>query len=239
MTTTTKNVVASVSGFTPCPDMLIEKYGHTAALIWGKIWRYEQMSDGVCRAAVLRLASDLGLTDKTIAKHIAALEADGYVKDKTPNVRNVPHIYKTTPKLNLKISVFMDDQTTGTEKFRSRYGKIPYEESTTNRGEDFTQNIFTAYESNIGVLTPMIAEKLKDAEQTYPLTWILEAFGLAVENNKRNWRYIETILKRWKADGKDEGKGGKPAPEPTKKRFPKKIDGRVQYDAKGDVIYDD
>ena len=29
-------------------------------------------------------------------------------------------------------------------------------------------NIFTMYEENIGLLTPMIAEELRDAEKTYP-----------------------------------------------------------------------
>ena len=236
--TPTKNVAASISGFTPCPDVLIDQYGHTAALVWGKVWRYCQMGDGVCRAATERLCKELGMTDKTLARHLRTLEIGGYVKDTTPNLRNRPHSYRDTRKLSLKISVAMDETSSTTEKFRSHYGKTPYEESTTKGGEDFTQNIFTAYESNIGALTPMIADKLKDAEQTYPLTWILEAFVLAVENNKRNWRYCETILKRWKADGKDEGKG-KPAPQPTKKRFPKKIDGRVHYDADGEVIYDD
>ena len=82
------------------------------------------------------------------------------------------------------------------------------EESTTKGREE--NNIFTAYEQNIGALTPMISEALKEAEQTYPEGWVLQAMELAVHNNKRNWRYIETILKRWTADGKDEGKG-KPA----------------------------
>jgi len=27
---------------------------------------------------------------------------------------------------------------------------------------------------------------------------------LAVENNKRNWKYIEAILKRWKEEGRAE-----------------------------------
>ncbi len=63
------------------------------------------------------------------------------------------------------------------------------------------QNIFQLYESNIGILVPMIVETLKDAEQEYPMMWIEKAIKIAVERNARNWRYIETILKRWKADG--------------------------------------
>ncbi|HNA54108.1 MAG TPA: DnaD domain protein, partial [Anaerolineales bacterium] len=38
----------------------------------------------------------------------------------------------------------------------------------------------------------------------YQAEWIAEAIGLAVENNKRNWKYIEAILKRWKEEGRAE-----------------------------------
>jgi len=68
-------------------------------------------------------------------------------------------------------------------------------------------NIFALYEQNIGLLQPIIAEELKDAERTYSQEWIEEAFRIAVENNVRNWKYIRRILERWAAEGKDEGKG--------------------------------
>ena len=66
-------------------------------------------------------------------------------------------------------------------------------------------NVFRLYEENIGPLTPMIADALKDAEGTYHAEWIAEAIELAAKNNKRNWKYCEAILKRWK----DEGRHGK------------------------------
>jgi DNA replication protein len=65
-------------------------------------------------------------------------------------------------------------------------------------------NIFAIYERNIGLLTPMISEVLRDAENTYPLNWVEEAMQIAVENNKRSWRYVEAILKRWAVEGKQE-----------------------------------
>ena len=214
--TPTKNGVASVSGFTPCPDVLIDEFGHTTALVWGKIWRFSQMSGGVCRASILRLADELGLTDDTIAKHVRLLEGAKYIKDTTPTLRNKPHIYKDTHKLSLKISVSMDDGQSTTEKIGSHYRKNRLEESTT-RGLEVPKNVFQAYEEEIGPLTPAIADTLKDAEELYDPQWIIESFSLAAQNstptdNKRNWRYCEKILKRWKKEGKDDGKGGKPAP---------------------------
>ena len=63
-------------------------------------------------------------------------------------------------------------------------------------------NIFRLYEENIGPLTPMIADELSEAEQAYQPAWIEEAIRIAVENNKRNLRYIFAILERWRREGK-------------------------------------
>lgn len=69
---------------------------------------------------------------------------------------------------------------------------------------DVRPNIFTLYEQNIGVLTPIIADTLVDAEKTYSAGWIEEAMKIAVERNARNWRFIEAILRSWKEKGRDE-----------------------------------
>lgn len=65
-------------------------------------------------------------------------------------------------------------------------------------------NIYRLYEENIGLLTPLIAEELQEAEKEFPADWIEEAFRLAVQRNARNWRYISAILKAWKEKGRDE-----------------------------------
>lgn len=69
-------------------------------------------------------------------------------------------------------------------------------------------NIFALYEQNIGLLTPMIVEELKDAEKEYPSEWIEEAFKIATENNVRKWSYLRAILERWRTEGRpvDSGK---------------------------------
>jgi DNA replication protein len=66
--------------------------------------------------------------------------------------------------------------------------------------------IYQLYEENIGPLTPMIAETLRDAEDSYPEQWIEEAVRIAVENNARRWSYVEAILERWQEGGRDERK---------------------------------
>lgn len=66
-------------------------------------------------------------------------------------------------------------------------------------------NIFVLYEQNIGLLQPMIAEELEEAERTYSQEWIEDAFRIAIENNVRNWKYIRRILERWAAEGRGDG----------------------------------
>ena len=65
-------------------------------------------------------------------------------------------------------------------------------------------NIYTLYEQNIGPLTPMIAERLREAEEQYPHTWIEDGIRIAVVNNVRKWRYVEAILEDWQSRGRDE-----------------------------------
>lgn len=62
--------------------------------------------------------------------------------------------------------------------------------------------IFAMYEENIGVLSPMIVDALKDAQAEYSVEWIEEAIKIAVEANVRQWRYIIKILESWKQKGR-------------------------------------
>jgi DNA replication protein len=63
-------------------------------------------------------------------------------------------------------------------------------------------NIFVLYEQNIGLLSPLIADQLKDAAEQYPPEWIEAAFREAVQQNKRKWNYISAILRRWETEGR-------------------------------------
>ncbi len=65
-------------------------------------------------------------------------------------------------------------------------------------------NIYVLYEQNIGPLTALLSEDLREAEESYPPLWIEEAFREAVRLNKRSWKYIRAILERWQVEGRDE-----------------------------------
>jgi len=66
-------------------------------------------------------------------------------------------------------------------------------------------DIFTLYEQNIGMLTPLIADELREASKQYPEGWIRDAIKEAVALNKHNWRYIARILEHWSTEGRDDG----------------------------------
>ena len=66
-------------------------------------------------------------------------------------------------------------------------------------------NIYALYEANIGMLSPIIAEELKEAEALYPMVWIEKAFREAANNNVHNWRYIKRILESWEREGSPDG----------------------------------
>ncbi len=73
----------------------------------------------------------------------------------------------------------------------------------TGKADLFRPNIYQLYEENIGPLTSLMADILKDSEREYPYEWILDAIEQAVVNNARSWRYIEAILKSWKENGRN------------------------------------
>ena len=84
-------------------------------------------------------------------------------------------------------------------------------------------NAFVLYEQNIGTLTPLIADELRDAEQTYPANWIEEAIQLAVTNNVRKWRYILSILERWRQEGKHDGINQRDSETTLKQQIPAEL----------------
>ncbi len=90
-------------------------------------------------------------------------------------------------------------------------------------------NVFKLYEENIGPLTPLIADALKDAEAMYSDEWVADAIELAAKNNKRNWKYCEAVLKRWKDEGrhgqKDQRDTRQGSERYTKSEFAEYLDG--------------
>lgn len=70
-------------------------------------------------------------------------------------------------------------------------------------------SVYQLYEENIGPLSPVIAEELKEAEELYPFEWLEEAIKETALQNKRSWRYTTAILQRWATEGRKREKAGR------------------------------
>ncbi|MFC2001105.1 DnaD domain-containing protein [Chloroflexota bacterium] len=90
-------------------------------------------------------------------------------------------------------------------------------------------DIFTLYEQNIGMLTPMIAEELREAEKLYPESWLRDAIKEAVNQNKHRWSYISAILERWSAEGKSDGAYQRDSKKSPDKYIKQKYGHMVQH----------
>ena len=90
---------------------------------------------------------------------------------------------------------------------RARAGELVLRPETYVRPPqaDVRPGVFRLYEENIGLITPLIGERLLAAAEEYPWEWIEDAIREAVELNRRNWRYIERILQNWMEGGRSEG----------------------------------
>jgi DNA replication protein len=90
-------------------------------------------------------------------------------------------------------------------------------------------NVFRLYEENMGPLTPLIADRLKDAEQTYSEQWLAEAIEIAVTNNVRKLSYVEAILKDWKENGRGEKQDRHDAEEDRRKYVEGKYSDYIEH----------
>ena len=134
---------------------------------------------------------------------------------------------KSTPEAKVENSV---------ENLQENVSSIPdqtrpdQKDIITTTANENLRKISKLYEENIGMLTPVLGERLKDIAQKYPAGWFEEALKEAVKLEHRNLKYIEAILERWKVEGfkapkttggrhnGQSGKGVRPKPQQERRR---------------------
>lgn len=116
MSTDNRTILAEVAGFTPLIDSLIPVVGYLTTGIFGIIWRYCQMEDGICRASTTTLAKKLGLNRRSIMRHVDKLIAAGYLVDETPDAKGKPHRLRDTGKAGLKVKIGVEVRPEGVTK---------------------------------------------------------------------------------------------------------------------------
>jgi DnaD/phage-associated family protein len=134
--------------------------------------------------AAVSAALDLAVARGTL---LAVPVADGATED-------VCYLLNTSANQRIVRQVLAGERSLG------ELGPIPTPREATQ--PDIRPTIYELYEQNIGLLTPLLAEELREAETTFPAGWIEDAFREAVAQNKRNWRYVRRILENWTAHGR-------------------------------------
>ncbi len=94
--------MTTLRNFTPLIHTILKRFGLYAAAVYGRIWRYEQGSQGCCNAGQNTIADELGISRATVNRKIQDLIKAGYLIDLTPNRKNKPHDYKTTGKAGIR-----------------------------------------------------------------------------------------------------------------------------------------
>jgi DNA-binding Lrp family transcriptional regulator len=100
-----KTILAEVDGFTPVIDTVVADTDLVSAVVFGRIWRFCQMKDGICNASLETIAEDIGMDRASVMRHAKKLVDAGYLKDLTPELRNHPHTYADTGKASLHVGV--------------------------------------------------------------------------------------------------------------------------------------
>jgi DnaD/phage-associated family protein len=117
---------------------------------------------------------------------------------------------------------FPNDPSSRRTIARARAGEISLRPETVAAPVEAVEQrpgIFRLYEEHIGTITPMVGERLIEAEDVYPAGWIEDAFREAAELNARNWRYIEKILRNWAEEGRPNETPGRDSLEDRKRRY--------------------
>lgn len=158
--------------------------------------------EGWCFPKLKTLAASLGKSKQAVSKDLIELQNLGYLE--------IRHQYR--PDGGMQNSLFRlifdppcqpDVDTPSTSEVDALTPHIndpindPIEVEEPQR-----PNIYGVYESEIGTLTPMIADELTELEKDYPEAWFIPAVKEAKMSSTRvSLKYVIAILKRWKAEG--------------------------------------
>lgn len=211
------------------PFLVLLDNDHMAALLLGQcIYWSDRTKDahGWFAKSYREWLDELGMTERQVRRAAVVLKDWGL---ETSLRRSMYHDGAATLHYRFDLDMFAErvltkaqneglrNVRTGTDKTAER----SFTESTTESmhsssssgSEELPERppVYSAYEQNIGPLTPRIAEVLKEAVEEYSEVWVEDAITEAVKANVRRWNYAEKILRRWKSEGRFA-----PPPPPTK-----------------------
>lgn len=181
-----RDFVSACAGLTPQEILLLLHFFSTARSVCDKLLSLPQ------RALLESFAKWHGGQDELLQEALKTLIDQGLLL--TWQEAGATHLLPGTPagrfflqELMLEERQLADDSHSGSPNLNEK-----------------RPNIYQLYETHIGIITPMMAEQLKQDEKDFPAEWIEEALREAVQRNARNWRYVKAILEAWKDRGRDQ-----------------------------------
>lgn len=146
-----RRIVQEVSGFIPVFEVVMKFYNdHLTALVFGRIWQYCGMEDGVCRASLARIGKDLEISAATVMRHADKLVNDKFLIDTTPDRRNRPHIYADAGRVVMK----------------SQIQAVMKEPGVSQRNTDISQSKSAISERNTSVSESQLIKQDKTTNKT-------------------------------------------------------------------------
>lgn len=98
-----KTMLASVKGYTPVIDKIVQEDGLVTAAVFGVAWRFCQMQDGVCWASQKKIGEFINMSRQTINKHLGWLVANGYLDSRKSDIGTLE--YTDTGKAGLRVTI--------------------------------------------------------------------------------------------------------------------------------------
>lgn len=204
-----KTILANTEGFTPVIDRILKDTGsYMTALVFGRIWRFCQMKDGVCNATLETLADGLGMSRPAVLKHARILVETGYLKDLTPTLRNHPHTYADTGKagLHMAVSAGPDVNVVNVE-----FGDVHENEETVNDVSS-TVNVVNASVHDVSLKKVFKKESIKKekdivSEKIEILDYMERVAPAIFQNHYSGWTTLAFYLKADTTDAhREDGK---------------------------------
>ena len=206
------------TGFSPAPDAICQdkELGPIAAVVFGKVWRYCQMSDRVCCASLDRIAQECGISRNTALLYVKKLCEKGWITDGTPTFKDKPHLYFDTGKFRLRLS--FEEVETPEPKPVSEESKIctPGVKDLDSRGANFghkeddggddedeekltvpqkAERMSTILEKRLRIQAlPVIRESILQIASRVSIAFFRECVDVAAKNNAYSWQYVEKVI---------------------------------------------
>ena len=156
--------------------------------------------------AIMDKLAELDAIDKVLWQQHQVVWSQNFVNNIADAYKNRRRELPQKPFITNNNPLTTDNNSITTINNPQRKGKEKKGKETTTPTPSEEKNVFTLYEANFGALTPMIRDELQLLEKDYPFAWIEDAFKEAIKKEARNLKYVEAILKRWKTEGRGNGK---------------------------------